>query len=49
MINSALNHRNKLHFTIYSHRELMIYTGIIFHNFYSSFDQINAEETLSKH
>jgi len=31
--NDAENHRNKLHFTVYSHREQMIYIKIIFHNF----------------
>jgi len=40
--NDAENHRNKLHFTIYSHRKQMIYIGITFHNFYCIFDQINA-------
>jgi len=24
----SFDHRNKLHFTVYSHRELMIYTGV---------------------
>jgi len=31
--NDAGHHRNKLHFTVYSHREQMIYTRIIFHIF----------------
>jgi len=35
-------HRNKLHFTVYSHRKQMIYILIIFHNYYCIFDQINA-------
>jgi len=26
----SFDHRNKLHFTIYSHRKQMIYTGVIF-------------------
>jgi len=38
MINSALI-RNKLHFTVYSHRERVIYTGVIFQCFT---DEINA-------
>jgi len=31
--NDAENHRNKLHFIIYSHREQMIYIIIIFNKF----------------
>jgi len=31
--NDAENQRNKLHFTVYSHREQMIYIRIIFHYF----------------
>jgi len=34
--------RNKLHFTIYSHRKHMIYIIIIFDYFYCIFDQTNA-------
>ncbi len=30
--NSALHHRNKLHFTIYSHRKILFYILIIFQN-----------------
>jgi len=29
----SFDHRNKLHFTVYSHREQMIYSIIIFHCF----------------
>ncbi len=31
--NTALHHRNKLHFTIYSHRKHLFWNVIIFHNF----------------
>jgi len=31
--NDDENHRNKLHFTVYSHEKQMIYTRIIFHYF----------------
>jgi len=34
--------KNKLHFTIYSHREQMIYTGVIFRRLYFIYDLINA-------
>jgi len=47
----AENHRNKLHFTIYSHRKQLIYIIIIFHYFYYIFDQINSldeQKRLSK-
>ncbi len=40
--NSALHHRNKLQFTIYSHRKQLFKIVIIFHNFYCICDQINA-------
>jgi len=38
----SFDHRNESCFNIYSYRKLMIYIGIIFQNFYCSFDQINA-------
>jgi len=38
----SFDHRNKLHFTVYSHREQLFYITIIFHIFYCIFDQINA-------
>jgi len=31
------DHRNKLHFTVYSHRKQLIYIRIIFHCFYCIF------------
>ncbi len=40
--NSALHHRNKLHFTIYYNRIKSFKILIKFHNFYCIFDQINA-------
>jgi len=46
--NDAEDHRNKLHFTVYSHREQMIYTIIIFHNLYCIFNQISRRENVSK-
>jgi len=38
----SFDHRNKLHFTVYSHKKQMIYITIIFHCFYCIFDQIKA-------
>ncbi len=35
-------HRNKLQFNTYSHTKQLFYITIIFHNFYSIFNQINA-------
>jgi len=40
--NDAENHRNKWHFTVYSHRDQMIYIRIIFQYFYCIVDQINT-------
>ncbi len=43
--NSALHHRNKLHFQIYYNRKQLFQIVIIFYNitvFYSIFDQINT-------
>ncbi len=40
--NTAAHHRNKLHFTIYSHRKQIFEIVIIFYNFYCICDQINA-------
>ncbi len=42
--NSALHHRNKLHFKIYLKRNQLIWNKIIFHNItvYCIYDQINA-------
>ncbi len=37
-------HRNKLQFILYSHRKQIIYIIIIFHNFYSIFDQCSLGE-----
>jgi len=33
----SFDHRNKLHFNVYSHREQMIYTVILYHNFTACF------------
>jgi len=43
----SFDHRNKLHFTGYSHRKLMIYIIIIFQSFSGLFCIFN-QETLSK-
>ncbi len=43
--NSALHHRNKLHFKIYQNRKLILEIAIIFYNitvFFCIFDQINT-------
>jgi len=43
MINSALI-RNKLHFTVYSHRQQMIYTGVIYCIFVSNICSFNEQK-----
>ncbi len=40
--NSALHHRNKIHFKIYSNRKQLFEIVIIFHNITICFDQTNA-------
>jgi len=40
----SFDHRNKLHFTVYSHRQQMIYTGVIYCIFVSNICSFNEQK-----